>query len=124
MIEYIKIIIAALVCGFMAPLPSSASAHFSLISSAVLLTEDESKLGFYFAVFTLAFSVSVFICLRKIYSKSIKALFVKSTKGENLKVYRNVAKNVFLTLLPTAILFIPVSEIVLRIINYLMSKLF
>jgi undecaprenyl pyrophosphate phosphatase UppP len=94
----------------MAPLPSSASAHFSLISSAVSLTEDESKLGFYFAVFALAFSVSVFICLRKIYSKSIKALFVKSSKSDNLKVYRNVAKNILLTLLPMAMLFIPVSE--------------
>ena len=110
MIEYIKIIIAALVCGFMAPLPSSASAHFSLLSSAVSLTEDESKLGFYFAVFALAFSVSVFICLRKIYSKSIKALFVKKSKGENLKVYRNVAKNILLTLLPMVLLFIPVSK--------------
>ncbi|MBO5936153.1 MAG: hypothetical protein J6Q79_00905 [Clostridia bacterium] len=111
MIEYIKIIITAVICGFMAPLPSSASAHFSLLSSAVSLTSDESKLGFYFAVFSLAFSVSVFLCLRKIYSKSIKALFVKkSTKGENLKVYRNVAKNIFLTVLPVAVLFIPVSK--------------
>ena len=111
MIEYIKIIITAVICGFMAPLPSSASAHFSLLSSAVSLTNDESKLGFYFAVFSLAFSVSVFLCLRKIYLKSIKALFVKkSTKGENLKVYRNVAKNTFLTVLPVAVLFIPVSQ--------------
>ena len=111
MIEYIKIIIIALVCGFMAPLPSSASAHFSLLSSAVSLTEDESKLGFYFAVFSVAFSVSVFICLRKIYSKSFKAIFVrKSAKSENLKVYRNVAKNVILTMLPIAVLFVPVSK--------------
>ena len=111
MIEYIKIIIIALVCGFMAPLPSSASAHFSVLSSAVSLTSDESKLGFYFAVFSLAFSVSVFICLRKIYSKSIKAVFVKkSTKGENLRVYRNVAKNIFLTILPVILLFIPLSK--------------
>ena len=111
MIEYIKIIIIALVCGFMAPLPSSASAHFSVLSSAVSLTSDESKLGFYFAVFSLAFSVSVFICLRKIYSKSFKAIFVKkSTKGENLRVYRNVAKNVFLTILPAILLFIPLSK--------------
>ena len=116
MIEYIKIIIVALVCGFMAPLPSSASAHFSLISSAVSLTDDESKLGFYFAMFAMAFSVSVFICLRKIYSKSIKALFTKiNKKNSNIKVYRNVAKNIFLTILPAFVLFIPVAEDTLMI---------
>ena len=111
MIEYIKIIIAAIVCGFMAPLPSSASAHFSLLSNAMSLTDDQSKLGFYFAVISLAFSVSVFICLRKIYSKSIVAVFTKSSKkNDNLKIYKNVAKNVFLTVLPVALLFIPVSK--------------
>lgn len=111
MIEYIKMIILAVVCGFMAPLPSSASAHFSLLSSAMSLSTDEKKLGFYFAIFSLAFSLAVFLCLRKIYIKSIRSLFVrKSVKGENLRVYRNVAKNILLTVLPVAVLFIPVGE--------------
>lgn len=111
MIEYIKMIIIAVVCGFMAPLPSSASAHFSILSSAVSLSSDEKKLGFYFAVFCIAFSLSVFICLRKIYFKSIKSLFIrKNTSGENLKVYRGVAKNIFLTVIPVALLLIPVGE--------------
>ena len=77
---------------------------------------DESKLGFYFAVFSLAFSVSVFLCLRKIYSKSIKAIFIKKgSKGENLDVYRNVTKKVMITILPMVALFIPVSSEVLLI---------
>lgn len=111
MIEYIKMIIIAIVCGFMAPLPSSASAHFSLLSSATSLSTDEKKLGFYFAMLSIAFCVAVFICLRKIYIKSFKSLFAKKTsKGENLTVYKNVAKNIFLTILPMTILFIPAGE--------------
>ena len=95
MIEYIKIAIIALVSGFMAPLPVSSSAHFSILNNAVELTSDASKLGFYFSLFQIAFAVMVFICLRKIYFKSIKSVFVgKKSEGDNSKVYKNVAKNI------------------------------
>lgn len=111
MIEYIKIAIIALVSGFMAPLPASASAHFSILGSAVSLTTDSGKLGFYYAVFSVAFSVMIFICLRKIYIKSAKLLFApKNSKEPNLRVYKTVAKNVIITLLPMIVLFIPVGE--------------
>ena len=100
MIEYIKMIIVAVVCGFMAPLPTSSSAHFSIISKAVSLTSDENKLGFYFALFSVTFSVVIFLCLRKIYLKSFKSLFTKGNKSDvNLKVYKNVSKNILLTIL-------------------------
>ncbi len=111
MIEYIKMIIVAVVCGFMAPLPTSSSAHFSILSKAVSLTNDESKLGFYFALFGVTFSVVIFLCLRKIYFKSLRSVFIKGSKGDaNLKIYKNVAKNIFLTILPMVLLFIPVGE--------------
>ncbi len=111
MIEYIKMIIIAVVCGFMAPLPSSASAHFSVLSGAMALSQDEKKLGFYFAIFCIAFSLAVFVCLRKIYLKSLKSIFVKkSSAGNNVKVYKGVAKNLFLTILPMIVLFIPIGE--------------
>lgn len=116
MIEYIKIAIIALVSGFMAPLPVSSSAHFSILGNAVSLTSDASKLGFYFALFSVAFSVMVFICLRKIYFKSLKSLFAgKKSKEENQQVYKKVAKNIFITLLPAALLFIPVGDGVMLI---------
>lgn len=109
MIEYIKMIIVALVTGFMAPLPVSSAAHFSIITKALILTNDESKLGFYFALFGVTLSVVIFVCLRKIYFKSFKALVTKkNVKGENLKVYKNVAKNILLSILPMPLLFIPV----------------
>ena len=118
MIEYIKIVIIALVSGFMAPLPVSSSAHISVLSNAVNLTSDPGKLGFYFAVFSMAFAVMVFICLRKIYFKSFKSLFIgKKSREENTKVYKTVAKNVFLTILPMVLLFIPVGEGVM-VIDY------
>ena len=111
MIEYIKIAIIALVSGFMAPLPASASAHFSILGSAVSLSADAGKLGFYYAVFSVAFSVMIFICLRKIYIKSAKLLFSsKNSKEPNLRVYKTVAKNVIITLLPMIVLFIPVGD--------------
>ena len=114
MIEYIKIIIIAIVSGFMAPLPTSSSAHFSILSNAVNLTADESKLGFYFALFSVTFSVVVFFCLRKIYFKSFKALFIGKQKADsNTRVYKRVAKNVLLSILPVPVLFIPVGQGVL-----------
>lgn len=114
MIEYIKIIIIAIVSGFMAPLPTSSSAHFSILSNAVNLTADESKSGFYFALFSVTFSVVVFFCLRKIYFKSFKALFIGKQKADsNTRVYKRVAKNVLLSILPVPVLFIPVGQGVL-----------
>lgn len=111
MIEYIKMIIIALVSGFMAPLPTSSSAHFSILSKAVSLTADESKLGFYYALFGITFSVVIFFCLRKIYFKSLKSIFIKSSKNDvNLRIYKNVAKNIFLTIIPMILLFIPVGN--------------
>lgn len=111
MIEYIKMIIIALVCGFMAPLPVASSAHFSVINEAVSFAGDEKKLGFYFALFSVTFSVVILFCLRKIYIKTLTSVFKrKNSNQENIKVYRNVAKNILLTLLPMAVLFVPVGE--------------
>ena len=111
MTEYIKMIIIALVCGFMAPLPTSSSAHYSLINEAVSFASDENKLGFYFAIFGVTFSVVVFFCLRKIYIKTLTSIFKKkSPNGDSLKVYKNVAKNIFLSMIPMALLFIPTGE--------------
>ena len=111
MIEYIKMIIIAVVSGFMAPLPASASAHFSILSKAVSLTDDENKLGFYFALFGVTLSVVIFFCLRKIYLKSFRAIFEKKSDSDsNLKIYKRVSKNIFLSILPIAVLFIPLGE--------------
>lgn len=111
MIEYIKMAIIALVCGFMAPLPTSSSAHFSLLSSAVNLTSDAGKSGFYFAIFSITFSLMIFINLRKIYFKTVKSIFSsKKAKSDNQRIYKSVAKKLLYTVLPMVLLFLPVGD--------------
>lgn len=113
MIEYIKMIIIALVCGVTMPLPTSAAAHYSLLSYVMNFKSKEEALGFYFGVFVITFSVVLFIMLRKIYIKSLKALFIRDKEklaAEKLTVYKPLVKNMFISLIPMAVLFIPVSE--------------
>lgn len=113
MIEYIKLIVLSLVCGITMPLPVSSAAHYSIMSHAMSLTADEKELGFYFGVFSIAFSVAIFIMLRKIYLKSIKALFIsdkEKLKEKKLTAYKPIMKNIILSLIPTLVLFVPTGE--------------
>ncbi len=112
MIEYLKLVILALVCGVTMPLPTSSAAHFSVLSYAVNFADDETNLGFYYSVFGIVFSLVIFIMLRKIYIKSFKALFTRDEeklKSNKLTPYKPIVKNIFLSLIPMAVLFIPVS---------------
>lgn len=111
MIQYIKMVIISLVSGIMMPLPVSSSAHVSFLNKVMNYTSDHNVLSFYYAVFSMAFAVVVFFNLRKIYSK-IFASFLKSKSGEmnGAKSYRKVGKNILLSLLPLAVLYIPVSK--------------
>ncbi len=111
MIGYIKMLIMALVCGVMAPLPVSSAAHCSFINSVTKFTADEGALGFYYAVFCLAFSFVIFINLRKIYIKTFKSAFKSSKNGEaSVKAYKKVSVNILISLLPLLLLYIPVPE--------------
>lgn len=113
MIEYIKMIVLALVCGVTMPLPTSSAAHYSLLSYAMNFMSDEKELGFYFGVFGITFSVVIFIMLRKIYIKSLKALFIRDKEklsAQKLTAYKPLVKNMFVSLLPMAVLFIPVAN--------------
>ncbi len=107
MIEYIKIIILSLICGATFALPVSSSAHLSFLNSVTDFSADTATLGFYYAVISLAFSVVIFILLRKIYLLGVKSLFNKDKKLTN---YRRLMKNLLLSLLPMAVLFVPVGE--------------
>lgn len=111
MIQYIKMVIISLVSGIMMPLPISSSAHVSFLNKVMNYTSDHNVLSFYYAVFSMAFAVVVFFNLRKIYSK-IFASFLKSKSGEmnGAKSYRKVGKNILLSLLTLAVLYIPVSK--------------
>lgn len=113
MLEYIKIIILAIFTGFMKPLPVSSSAQYAFLNKVVSFSKDGAELGFYYSVFSICFAVCVFIMLRKIYIKSLKALFTtnkEKLKKEKLVAYKKVATKIILSLIPIVVLFIPISE--------------
>lgn len=107
MIEYIKILIISLVCGAAFPLPVSSGAHLSFINGIVDFSADKNVLGLYYSVMSVTFSVVILIFLRKIYFSGLKSVFNKDKKLIN---YRTLMKNILISLIPTVILFVPVSE--------------
>lgn len=118
MIQYIKIAIMALISSVIMPLPASSSAHASFLNKTLSYTTDSSVLSFYYAVFSLAFCVVVFFNLRKIYSKVFSSTFKSKSQGDKTAAaYKKVGKNIILSLIPLAILYIPIGEDML-IIDY------
>ncbi|MBQ8502802.1 MAG: hypothetical protein IJ491_00805 [Clostridia bacterium] len=109
MLEYIKILILAIFTGVSAPLPTSSAAHYSFMNCVLNFSSDEALLGFYYSVFMLVVAFVVFFALRKIYIKAAKSLFSKS-KDKTTLAYKKRQKNIFLSMLPSLILFIPVSS--------------
>ncbi|MBQ3136014.1 MAG: hypothetical protein IJB74_00890 [Clostridia bacterium] len=107
MIEYIKAIIISLISGVTFALPVSSAAHFSFTNSVVKFSEDTKSLGLYYSVMAVAFSAVIMILLRKIYSLCVQSVFDKSKKLEN---YRRVMKKLLISLVPSIVLFVPVSK--------------
>lgn len=107
MIEYIKILLISLICGATLPLPVSSGAHLSFINGILDFSDDKNVLGLYYSVMSVAFSLVIFVFLRKIYLSGIKSLFRKDKK---LSGYRKLMKNILISLIPSLILFVPVSE--------------
>lgn len=107
MIDYIKMLILALLSGATVGLPTSSAAHYSFVNSIINFSEDEKVIGFYYSVICVAFAAVAFVFLRKIYLNGIKALF---SKDEKLTNYRKVMRNTLISLIPMALLFIPVGE--------------
>lgn len=117
MIEYIKMLIISLVNGVMMPLPVSSSAHVSFLNKVLGYTESGSVLSFYYAVFSIAFSLVIFFNLRKIYSKIFKCLFKGEKNDKTAVTYKKAGKNIIYSLIPSVLLFVPVSKDML-IIDY------
>ena len=117
MIEYIKMFILSLINGVMMPLPVSSSAHVSFLNKVLDYTDKGETLSFYYAVFSVAFSLVIFFSLRKIYGEVFKSLFTKNDGSKHTAAYKKAGKNIFLSILPAVLLFIPVSEDML-VIDY------
>ena len=100
MIEYIKMFILSLINGVMMPLPVSSSAHVSFLNKVLDYTDKGETLSFYYAVFSVAFSLVIFFSLRKIYGKVFKSLFTKNDGSKHTAAYKKAGKNIFLSILP------------------------
>ncbi len=118
MTHYIKMLILALCGGIIAPLPVSSAAHFSFLNTALEFTTDEGLLSFYYFLVTLAFSVVIFLSLRKIYFKAFSLGFKSSKADPSVKPYKKVLLKSFLTLIPALVLFVPVSGDGTLLIDY------
>lgn len=111
MIEYIKVIIISLVSGLLAPLPFSHSSAYSFLSYILDFYNDSALFTFYYSVITIAFALSAIVFLRKIYFKGFRALFsTKKSKLQNRSAYRKFMLNLLISLLPAAVMFIPISK--------------
>ncbi len=113
MTEYIKTIITAVFSGLTAPLPVSSSAHFNFFSNVLGISDDGARMALYYNGFMLVFAVVIFISYRKIFIGALRAAFV-SKKNETAysqsSAYRKILKNIGVTLIPSLLLFIPVSK--------------
>ena len=112
MIEYIKMIIVAIITGLTAPLPVSSLAHFNFFSSITGLSAESDRLSLYYNIFMLVFSLVIFFSFRKTVTRGFALAFnPKSLKdSDKVKDKKYFVRNVLFSLLPTPLLFIPVSK--------------
>ncbi len=113
MIEYIKTVILAILTGATAPLPVSSAAHFSFLANVIGVQGGTEIAALYYNGFLVAFSLVVIISFRKIFIGCLKSAFVSKkdkVKYESHKGHRFIFKNIGLSLIPTVLLFVPVSK--------------
>lgn len=113
MAEYIKTLITAFFSGLTAPLPVSSAAHFNFFSNVVGISGDEGRMSLYYHGFMLVFAVMIFITYRRIFAGSIRSAFISKKKEEayaKAAGYRKVMLNILISILPTLVLFVPVSK--------------
>jgi len=108
MIEYLKMVIVAIVSGLTSPLPTSSAAHYNFFANVVGLSGESDRLSFYYYGFILCFSLVVLLMFRRTVFRGFKLAFRKN--NDNSRDNRYFIKNVLISLIPTIVLFIPVAE--------------
>ena len=79
MIEYLKMVIVAIVTGFIAPLPVSSAAHYNFFANVIGLTAESERLTLYYSIFMLCFSLVIFLVFRKTVLRGFKLAFKKNS---------------------------------------------
>lgn len=112
MIEYLKMVIVAIITGLTAPLPASSAAHYNFFANVVGLSADTERLSLYYNTFILVFSFVIFLAFRKTVCRGFRLAFApKSEHGaDKVRDKKYFIKNVLFSLIPTPLLFIPVSK--------------
>lgn len=113
MAEYIKTLITAIFSGLTAPLPVSSAAHFNFFSNVVGISTDGARMSLYYNAFMMMFALVIFVSFRKIYAGCITAAFVSKKNEEKYnktKGFRMVLRNTAVSIIPTLLLFVPVSK--------------
>ena len=124
MLEYIKMAIVAIVTGLTAPLPVSSLAHYNFFSNVVGISDTTDRLTLYYSIFMLVFSLVILFSFRNTVSRGFKlAVRPSALEGsDKVKDKKYFVKNVIASLVPTLLLFIPVSKTNL-LVDYLDSFL-
>lgn len=112
MLETIKIIILSVIHGLTAVLPVSSLAHFSLLKEVFGFTEENFNAPFYYAVFSLGTALALYLYFFRMHSNIVRNVFKSKNRIEDEKqqAYKTAGKNILLSLIPLAVLIIPISK--------------
>lgn len=110
MLEYLKMILVAIVSGFTAPLPVSSAAHFNFFSNVLGLSGDSARYSLYYNAFVLVFSLVIFFSFRNTITRGFKLAFKNDQGKTKVRDNKYFVRNILFSLIPTFVLFIPVSK--------------
>lgn len=110
MTEYLKMLLVAIITGFTAPMPSSSAAHFNLFSNVLGLSGGNVRYSFYYNAFLFVFSIVIFFSFRNTVLRGFKLAFKTKKESDNTRDNMYFVKNIIFSLIPTIILFIPISK--------------
>ncbi len=112
MLEILKIVMLAVVQGITILLPVSSLGHFSLMKEVFGYTDENFNASFYYALFSLAAVLALYIYYAKMHKKILCNMFKSNDKIKNEKeqAYKIAGRNILLSLAPLAVLAIPTSK--------------
>lgn len=112
MFEIFKIVLLAVVEGITVLLPVSSLGHFSLLKEVLGYTDENFNASFYYALFSLAAVLALYIYYAKTHKKILINTFKSESKIKNEKelAYKTAGKNILLSMAPLAVLAIPTSK--------------
>lgn len=112
MLEILKIVLLSIVQGITVLLPVSSLGHFSLLKETLGYTDENFNAGFYYALFSLAAVLALYIYYAKTHKRILSNMFKPESKitNEKERAYKTAGRNILLSLAPLIVLAIPTSK--------------